>query len=237
MDTAPRRLGLIVPSSNTVMEPDLYQNLPNEVTLHTARMFLTSTTPAGERKMILEYLPRAAQDLASARPHLVVFGCTSAGALLGAEGESRMLQQLATTAGAQVVGVVQSVQAALQSRRWNRVAVLTPYVPDLNQRIRESIERIGMEVADIAGLGITDNFEIASVSPSRIAHWAAARLGGVAADGIFISCTNFRALPALQLVTQLTGLPAVSSNSCVLETVRELLGLSRGDRAGKEDGR
>ena len=77
------RVGLVVPSPNTVMEADLYRRLPAGATLHTARMYMVETTPEGESAMLDDHLPGAIRDLASARPDVVVFGCTSAGALRG----------------------------------------------------------------------------------------------------------------------------------------------------------
>jgi len=53
------RVGLIVPSSNTVIEPDMYRRLPPGATLHTARMLLEETTPAAESAMLDEHLPVA----------------------------------------------------------------------------------------------------------------------------------------------------------------------------------
>src|SRR5215211_6152341 len=75
------RVGLLVPSSNTVMEPDLWRALPPDTTLHTGRMYLEDTTPEGESRMLDEHVLPAARDLITARPDLIVFGCTSAGAL------------------------------------------------------------------------------------------------------------------------------------------------------------
>ncbi len=46
------RVGLIVPSSNTVIEVDFYRRLPADATLHTARMYLEQTTPEGESVML-----------------------------------------------------------------------------------------------------------------------------------------------------------------------------------------
>ena len=77
------RVGLLVPSSNTVMEVDFYRNLPKHMTLHAARMYLEETTRSAEMKMIEEFAPKAAELVKTARPHLVVFGCTSAGSLGG----------------------------------------------------------------------------------------------------------------------------------------------------------
>ena len=42
------RIGLLIPASDTVMEVDLWRRLPQHLTLHVARMYLESTTIAGE---------------------------------------------------------------------------------------------------------------------------------------------------------------------------------------------
>jgi acyl-CoA synthetase (AMP-forming)/AMP-acid ligase II len=89
------RVGLIVPSSNTVMEADLYRRLPADATLLTARMYLVETTPAGEAAMLDDHLPGAVRDLATARPDAVVFGCTSAGALRGNAYEAELVRRIA----------------------------------------------------------------------------------------------------------------------------------------------
>ena len=47
----PRRVGLMIPSSNTMMEVDFARDLPAGTALHTARMYMEDTTPAGENRM------------------------------------------------------------------------------------------------------------------------------------------------------------------------------------------
>ncbi|MYC30160.1 MAG: hypothetical protein F4X65_08740, partial [Chloroflexi bacterium] len=77
-----KRVGLIVPSTNTVMEPDLYRNLPSGTTVHTSRMLLEgSVTIEAEEMMLDVYLPECARQIGTLQPDVVVFGCTSAGAL------------------------------------------------------------------------------------------------------------------------------------------------------------
>lgn len=68
-----RKIGLIVPSSNTIMEPDFYRNLPEETTLHTARMYLEDVTAETEARMLDEYTLPAARDLATVSPDVVIF--------------------------------------------------------------------------------------------------------------------------------------------------------------------
>jgi maleate isomerase len=219
------RVGLIVPSSNTVMEVDLYRRLPAETTLHTARMHLVETTPEAEEAMLDDHLPTAVRDLASARPDVVVFGCTSAGALRGNEYEAELVRRMAGETGAEAISVAASVRAAIRRRGARRVGVITPYVESLNDKIRESLEADGIAVAAIHGLGIDENFEIASVDPEAIADFAARCFGADdEIDLLFASCTNFRALDACTAIERALGVPAVTSNLAALEAVQAAIG-------------
>src|SRR6266566_3980698 len=81
MSARPVRVGLMIPSSNTMMEVDFARDLPPGTALHPAWMFMEDTTPAGENRMLDEFTLPAARDLGTARPDVVVFGCTIAGRL------------------------------------------------------------------------------------------------------------------------------------------------------------
>ena len=217
------RVGVIVPSSNTVMEVDLYRGFPSDVTVHTARMYMVETTPEGESAMLDDHLPGAIRDLASARPDLVVFGCTSAGALRGKEYEAELIRRIAEETGAEAISVANAVGEAINRRAAKRVGVVTPYVDSLNEKIVASLEADGLEVAGIHGLGIDENFEIAAVDPQRIAEFAAECFGGASIDLLFASCTNFRALDAVDRIEDRLGVPAMTSNLAALEAVMEAL--------------
>ena len=84
-----------------------------------------------------------------------------------------------------------------------------------------------MEVVRIAGLGMTENFEIARVAPERIVEFAAEILGGLDIELAFVSCTNLRAMEAIPDLSARLGLPVITSNQAVLsaaiERVRTLL--------------
>ena len=83
-----KRVALIVPSSNTVMENDLHAGLPKaQFSVHTDRMYLVETTREAELKMIEQFAPQAAADVGTARPDLLVFRCTSAGSRFGLDAD------------------------------------------------------------------------------------------------------------------------------------------------------
>ncbi len=220
MSARPARVGLMIPSSNTMMEVDFARDLPPGVALHTARMFMEDTTPAGESRMLDEFALPAARDLGTARPDVVVFGCTSAGALRGNDYDAELCERISEVTGAPTVSTIGAVRAAIEATGAAVIGVITPYVDELNEKIRASIEADGTQVAAIAGLGITENFEIAEVPAPAIVAFAERALGPLAADGsiglVFASCTNFGAMAARPAIAERLGLPVVTSNQAVL---------------------
>lgn len=222
------RVGLLVPSSNSVMEVDFYRNLAQDTTVHTGRMFMVDTTVEGESRMLDEFTMPAAEAVGTALPHVVVFGCTSAGALRGAEYDRDLCARIGEATGARPVSVIQSVNTALRDTRAETVVIVTPYIDDLNQKIRASVEAQGIAVSAIYGMGISNNFDIASVTPEEIYDFVQTKVGPrPQGDALFLSCTNFRAMSALSLLRIAYGdLPIVTSNLAALQAVRrELDGL------------
>lgn len=232
------RVGLLIPSSNTVMEVDFYRRLPPEITVHTGRMYMEATTPEDEGMMLDRFTMPAARDVTTARPHVVVFGCTSAGALRGNEYDAGLCLRIQEATGAEVVSVIASVRRAIRKRSAARVGVVTPYVDSLNEKIRASLEAEGVEVPAVHGLGITENFEIATVRPEQIADFATDRLVGIPIDLVFVSCTNFRAMDAMEMIQQRLDRPVVTSNQAALEATLEIVSRLRGvERSAPTHGR
>lgn len=233
------RVGLLVPSSNTVAEPDLYRRLPAAATLHTARMYLDAVTPEDEAVMLDEQLPPALRDLATTRPDVVVFACTSAGTLRGNAYEEALVARIGERTGARAISVAAAVRRAIAARGARRIGVITPYVQALNETILASLEEEGFEVAGIHGMGISANAEIGAVEPARIAEFAREKFqgahekfGGAPLELVFVSCTNFRAFEAREQIERELDVPVVTSNHAALEAGLELLAVTTSDPGG-----
>lgn len=211
------RIGLLVPSSNTMIEPDFYKNVPSEWSVHTSRMYLESTTVEGESRMLDEFALPAAQNLATANPHVIVFGCTSAGALRGNQYDAELTQRISNETGIPVVSVIKSVRQTLAKHKAKKIVVVTPYIDELNNRIRTSLEEDGVEVLRIKGMGISMNYKIAEVPKEQIIKLSLDSLDGLNPDLLFLSCTNFPAMSALGDLRKLIKIPIITSNQVAVE--------------------
>ncbi len=205
------------------MEPDFYRNLPPHISLHTARMLVEDVTAAAEERMLDEFALPAARDLGTMNPHVVVFGCTTAGALRGSEYDRELCAKISEITGAPVVSTIQAVNQALAATGAKKVLILTPYVEELNQCIRRSIEETGLEVLAVFGLGMLSNPAVAEVNADEIVQFAREKIRGLNPDCLFISCTNFRGMEAIPRLKKSFDLPVVTSNQAAFDKAMSLL--------------
>lgn len=217
------RVGLLVPSSNTVMEQDLIRGLRDVAHVYAARMYLVEATQEAESAMLDTYFPQAVADIATLKPEVTVFGCTSAGALRGPEYDRKLCARIEEQTCGSAVSTIAAVSAAISATQSSRIAVLTPYVDELNTKIRSTLKASNIEVLEIEGFGIRDNFELATPTPDEIRERAVALVRRTEPELLFISCTNFQALSAVPAIEAATQVAVVTSNSAVIAAVRQQL--------------
>ena len=223
-------MGLLLPSSNTTMEPEFYKMAPGGVTIHSARMMLRDVTVEGLEEMSGE-ATRAAVLLATAGVDIIVYGCTSGSLLSGVEWEKSLVSRITDETGIPTASTSGAVVDGLRSLGLHRISVATPYTEDINLLERRFLEAHGFVVEDIQGLGLVDNLKIGSVNPRRIMEL----VGKVASDsdGVFVSCTN---LPVVHLIGELEsklGRPIVTSNQASMWAALRVLRHGRVDSYGK----
>ncbi len=203
------RIGLLVPSSNTTMEPELYRMAPEGVSIHSARMVLEEVTPEALVEMA-EDAGRGVRLLATADVGLILYGCTT-GSLVGGVGwEEGLARRISEEAGVPAVTTSGAVVDAIKALGGGRVGVATPYSDALNRLEAGFLEAHGLEVSAIRGLGLLSNLDI-----GRTGGAAVMRLVDEVADGadiVFVSCTNLPAIDLIEGIEAEYGKPVVTSN-------------------------
>jgi maleate isomerase len=217
--TKPLRVGLIVPSSNTVMEPDFHRHLGHAGIVSTARIFLESVTREAETRMLEEDLPKAAELIRTTAPDVVVFGCTSAGSLGSLAHDRAIGERIEKLSGGRAITVLQAVVSKLRGIEPKKLAVFTPYIEDLTSSVAASVSQAGFPPIKAAGMGIQVNLDIGRVTPEQIVAFVETQLTGSAPDCIFLSCTNWRAIEAIEPLKKKLGIPVVSSNQAAIAAI------------------
>lgn len=205
------RIGLLVPSVNTVVEPEFNRMVPDGIGVYAARM-RNSRSDVEDSKAMLRHVERAADELGSAHMDVIAFACTASSFVEGVDGEIELRTRMEQAGQAKTVTTSGAVAGALRSLGLRRVVVATPYPDELNVLEKQFLEDEGIEVLSISGMGIVDAFSIGKVTPQETYEFAR-RVWQDAADGMFISCTNLPTLDVLARLEADIGKPVTSSNS------------------------
>jgi maleate isomerase len=187
----------------------------------TARIFLEDVTREAETRMLEEDLPTAAKLIRTTAPDVTVFGCTSAGALGALAHDIAIGEKIEELAGAPAITVLHAVLARLRSIAPRKLAVFTPYLPDLTNSIASSLTEAGFPLVKAVGMGIRSNLEIGRVTPQQILDFVEPQIEGIAPDCVFLSCTNWRAIEAIEPLQRKLGIPIVSSNQATIDLVQQ----------------
>ena len=145
------RLGILVPSANIVMEPDMYRMIPEGVTAHFARVWITEDTPEELEKMI-DYVPRASIELSHALVDVYGFGCTSGSLVKGLGYDQEIIARIEAETGKPATTTATACIQAFGEYGIKKISLATPYEKWLNEKEKTFFESNGIQVAAMDGL-------------------------------------------------------------------------------------
>jgi maleate isomerase len=211
---ATRRIGMITPSSNTMVEPltsAMTAHLLDDLSVHYARIPVTRITldqgslDQFERDAMLE----AARLLADARMDVICWNGTS-GAWKGVAADNAVCEAITAETGIPATTGTLAQFEAFRAHGITRYALAVPYTED----VRDSIVRVygdaGFTCLNSAHLGISTNFSFAEVSLDSLRELARAA-DHPDAEAVVIVCTNLAAARVVQELEQELGKPVHDS--------------------------
>ncbi len=206
------KIGLIVPSTNTVNEPEFNMMAPHGVSIHSARIMLLGKATEESYIKMGEETSRAAAELGTAEVDVIAWGCTSGSVVVPRE---QLESQIVEASGIRAVTTIGAVLAALDALGAKRIALGTPYVDFVNQAEVKFLEDAGFAVTSMYGLELGETQEerrgIGRVPPESLFRLVR-YIDRPEADIIFLSCTNLATVEMIAELEQEVGKPVITSN-------------------------
>jgi maleate isomerase len=187
-----RRIGMLTPSSNTVLEPVTQAMLAGtpSITAHFSRFKVTEIALDESALAQFDDAPilRAAELLAHAKVDVISWNGTSA-SWLGFERDERLKERIAAATGITTTTCILSLLDILRRTGIRTQALVTPYTSDVQERIISTYAAKGITCPVERHLGIRDNFTFGTVPEADIAEMIRACMSATP-DAITILCTN-----------------------------------------------
>lgn len=205
-------IGLIVPPTNTVNEAE-WKRIAPALRFPLVRMPLH----AHADEALYRDLRTALEALRPEAPDVIAYACTASSMVLPLDTLSAFIEREAQVPG---VATAPALVHACRALGLERIALATPYHDALNEHEKAFFEACGIRVLSMKGLGIGaggahEYVRIARVPPEEVyAHCLSAWVSQ--ADGMVVSCTDFRTLDAVPRLERELGKPVVSSNLATL---------------------
>ena len=229
------RIGLIVPSSNTTMEtelPELFRRQAEATgqsyTFHSARATLKSVTPEELAAMVAK-AGECATAVSDADVDVIAYACLVAVMAQGPgahDGSEAVIAAAAADNGhpSPVTSSAGALVRTLHSMGARKVAMVTPYLPELTAMVVDYIEGAGITVQDVISLEVADNLEVGRLDPARLPAIAAG-LNHAGVDAIVLSaCVQMPSLAAVQEVEEALGIPVVTAATATTYEILTSLG-------------
>ena len=219
------RIGLIVLQSDQTIEYEFATLLRRDgVAVYAARipneMEVTHDTL---RKMEADLPLTAALLPAKFDFDVIGYCCTSGATMIGEARVDEILRGVHPRA--KTSNPLTACKAALQALELKRLALITPYAPDVTLEMRNNLAEAGFEVNAIGTFNQSDDFKVARISSQSILS-AVKEIGQREdCDGVFVSCTSLRALPIIAEAEEFLGKPVLSSNLVTAWHLTRLAGI------------
>ncbi|MEV5051021.1 maleate cis-trans isomerase family protein [Arthrobacter sp. LAR12-1-1.1] len=216
--TRPTRIGMIVPSSNTCLEPQSYRILGDrdDVTIHFARIPVTriALDKSSDKQFDAAVMRSAAELLATADVDVIAWNGTS-GSWLGADHDRRIVEDITDATGVPATTSTLAYMEAFRTFGTERIGLFTPYTEDVNERIVASYGRDGIKTLDHRFLGLSDNESFARVADEEMRP-GSLELAAARPDAIIYLCTNLYGANITAEIEAETGVPVLDSVAVTL---------------------
>ena len=216
------RFGVLGPSTNTIVQPDMEAMRPVGVTNHYSRIFTPNATAVSDdsfmagARLIGDNTLDAVASVMTSEPDSLVMGMSAVTFFGGIEGADAFQASLENASGGLpvVVGSHASSAALRAYGNVRRVAFMSPYFPAANTEVRRYLQESGFDVVRDRCLRCPSWTGIAAVPPSDI-RACFQELDGDDVDAILQVGTNLSAVRLCAAAELWLGKPVIAINTAI----------------------
>lgn len=227
------KVGVAVPSTNTIVQPDFDDLRPEGVTNHVSRIAIPNVPIASDEdfdaliRASAAGLDEAIDRVMTAEPDVLVVGMSSLLVWDGHDAARRRKEGIEARTGKPVGGGSFAVAEALERLGARRIAILSPYMPVADRHITAFFADQGFDVVRFHGLRCPSPTAIAAVPPETLIAGLDVLDGGDI-EALVQFGTNLDFLPIAETEAAKRGKPVLAINRVSYEQALRLGGVAEG---------
>ncbi|MFM9969043.1 MAG: hypothetical protein ACKVQK_11680 [Burkholderiales bacterium] len=217
------KIGLVIPSNNTVVEPEMWAMCPAGVTVHGNRILTHGSTPEGIIEME-KSAARAFSELAAGQMSVMAYACLATSLVKGIDWTEEVALKISADTGQPATTAATATVDGLKAIGARRVAVATPYVDRIHAYVQPFFEGLGLTVVAERNLNVRNSLDLWRIPGEQV--MAFARTVDVPeAEALCIVATDLPAAGVIQQLEDQLGKPVVTTNQAILWKCLALAGV------------
>jgi len=212
------KLGVIAPSTNTVVQPEFDAMRPVGVTNHFGRIHIPNEPLRGDDDFtrLIETVRRemmaAVDRVMTCEPDHLVMGMSSETFWDGLDGSEKLRERVEARAGVKVTMGSDAARQALGRHGVKRIGVVTPYMPVADQQVRRFFTDCGFEIVSLLGLKGASPVLYAHVQEAELRD-AIRQVDGEGVEAIVQVGTNLAMARLAGIAEEWLGKPVIAINT------------------------
>lgn len=207
------RMGVIISSSNRMVEPQLRYFAPPGLGVHITRMRMSAHRTKSMPEQ-MDIILNAAQLLADAKVDVIVLQASGFAMEKGPAAEEKVVEAITEATRTPALTSTQAMVEAARALGLRRLVLISPFNRATNVFETTYLEALGFDVLHDVGLSLEPDDSI-RVTPTRWLELVKAN-ARADADGYFLSGSNTSMTEAIPLIERDLGKPAISSSQATL---------------------
>ncbi|MDE0942591.1 MAG: arylmalonate decarboxylase [Alphaproteobacteria bacterium] len=215
-----RKFGVVVPSTNTIVEPEFHAMAPLGVTNHTGRFLIPNMALNSNEdfeQLVVEIkktLDGAVDGITPAAVDHIIIGISAESFWDGADGADQLQKRLEAKAGCTMTLGSAAARSALVAVGAKRLGIVTPYWPVADEKVRGYFGECGFEVVALKGLKANSPVNIAEQSEETLRQ-AMIEVNSADVDTIIQVGTNLGMAQLAGEAERWLGKPVIAINTAL----------------------
>ena len=154
----------------------------------------------------------------------IAYACTSGATVIGEQKLTDIVHQ--SHPSVPVTNPLTACKAAFNALGLQRIALLTPYNPEVTQALKDQLQASGFDVVVTGFFDQSDDFVVGRISSDSILEAIDNLAQQAECDGVFVSCTSLRVAHIIEQAETLIDKPVTSSNHALAWHLLRLAGIT-----------
>ncbi|WP_209507953.1 MULTISPECIES: Asp/Glu racemase [unclassified Ruegeria] len=225
------KIGVLVPFTNTNLEADMMLMRCPDTTVHFQRMggYDVDEIPGSDQMAGLgaSDISHDLKMISGVRPDVVLYGCTSATLTHGSSFDRKLAQDIRAASGAVCITAAGALVGAIHALGVSRVGFSSPYLGEINTQAMDFLTQNRIATVKCADIGRElGNYGQGELTPDEVFDLAM-QADHPKAEAIILSCTDMRAVEAIDRIETALDKPVVTSNQAMMFALMRALDLPR----------